>query len=489
MIKKNSIAKNIFHLFYSTVLANILNATTLIILANYFNAKNYGMFSVALSLSMVMNFCTDLGVSNTFLREGSKKEKLDAQFTSYLKIRLICLIFTVFLFTVGIHMLYQQQEILHMIYSLLFPMLIGLTMQSIGITYFQLMERMQFIAFIKIITSIVLIISIILCMALNVDVHLAATLYGTSYLMGGLCSLYLVRRFTKIVWKSPFQKQLLKKLSPFLLSGLLMMLIPQIGPLVLEKTLAITLVGLFAVSYRIPSALYQIPGVIAGAFFPMLFKQYNQGDLKEHARLNILQMKIMSLMGMGMTISIFYLAAYLVTVLFGDEWGDAVELLKILSFIIVLQGFNIAIADGLTTRGLQSRRTIVQFTTIVFGIMSLYFLSLTYAVVGAAYAVVIMESISFIGYVIANPIRRTVIKRVVLPYGTYFSLSFLFVHFFLNAYPFIAMCLTIILILTMVYLLDQTFKNLIADFLSKRKQHKTNYGTDGRHKQYGKIAK
>ncbi|MGE7764381.1 oligosaccharide flippase family protein [Peribacillus sp. NPDC096540] len=486
--KKNSIFINIIHLFYSTILANVLNATTLILLANYFNSNNYGIFSVALALAMVMNFFTDLGFSNTFLREGSKKKNLSTTFSSYIKIRVICLLIAFLVFSVGIHVLYQEQKILYMIYSLMIPMVIGLAMQSIGITYFQLTERMQFIASIKIFSAIALIVSTTMSMGLNVDVHLAAFLYGFSYLAGGLYSLYLLRKKAELKWKSPFEKQLLTKLSPFLISGLFIMLTPQLGPLVLEKTLSLGLVGLFAVAYRIPSALYQIPGVIAGAFFPLLFKQFNRGELEEHTRLNILQMKIMSFIGLCMTISLFYLAVFLVNILFGDEWGSAVQPLKILSFIVVLQGFNIAIADGLTTRGLQNRRTIVQFITIVIGFVSFYYLSVSYAVAGAAFAVLTMEIVSFIGYVSVNPIKRTILTRVIIPYGSYFSISFILIHYLLSKHPVLAMFSTIILVSALILILDKTIQGLILDFIKHKKQQDTNHLPDGGQKENGKIA-
>ena len=481
--KKNSIIRNIIHLFYSTILANILNATTLILLANFFNSKNYGIFSVALALAMIMNFFTDLGVSNTFLREGSKKESLSNTFSSYIKIRVVCLLLAIIVFSVGIHTFYQELQILYMMYSLLIPMVIGLMMQGIGITYFQLTERMQFIASIKIFSAIVLIVSITLCMALKVDVRLTAFLYGFSYFIAGLYSLYLLQKNVKVKWKSPFQNQLVANLSPFLISGLFIMLTPQLGPLVLEKTLPLTLVGLFAVAYRIPSALYQVPGVIAGAFFPLLFKTFNQGKLEEHTRLTILQMKIMSYIGVCMTISLFYLAGFLVTILFGDEWASAVQPLKILSFIIVLQGFNIAIADGLTTRGLQNRRTIVQFITITIGVMSLYYLSVSYAVVGAAFAVLAMEIVSFVGYILTHPTRNLILTKVILPYGSYFSISFILLHYLLSKYPFMAILTTFISVSAMIYLFDKSTRALIKGFIKKKKQQEISHVTNGRQRE------
>lgn len=467
---KNSITKNVVHLFYSTMLANILNATTLILLANYFNAKNYGMFSVALALAMIMSFFTDIGLSNTFLREGSKSGKLIATFSSYIKIRIVCVLLVYIAFSVVIHAMYQEPQMLYMMYCLMIPMVMGLTMQGIGISYFQLTERMQFIASIKIFSAFVLIVSTALCMGLQVDVYIAAFLYGFSYFVGGLYSLYLLYKKADIQWGSAFQKQLLTNLSPFLISGLLIILTPQLGPLVLEKTVPLALVGLFAVAYRIPSALYQVPGVIAGAFYPLLFKNYNQGKLEEHTRLNVLQMKMMSYIGICISVSLFYLAEYFITILFGAGWRSAVQPLKILSFIIVLQGFNIAIADGLTTRGLQNRRTIVQFIAIMIGLMALYYLSVGYGVAGAAVAVLTMEISALIGYVLAHPIRKVVLRKVILPYGSYFFVGFIFSYYFLSESFFLAMLSAITLVSTMIVLFDKSIQGVIVDFFKRKRR-------------------
>jgi O-antigen/teichoic acid export membrane protein len=184
-----------------------------------------------------------------------------------------------------------------------------------------------------------------------------------------------------------------------------------------------------------------------------------------------------------MTTSLFYLAVFLVTILFGDEWASAVQPLKILSFIIVLQGFNIAIADGLTTQGLQNRRTLVQFITIIIGFMSLYYLSVSYAVVGAAFAVLTMEIVSFVGYVLSHPTRRVILTKVILPYGSYFSISFILLHYLLSKYPFMAILSTIISVSAMILLFDKPARALIQDFIKKKKQQEIPLLTKGRQRE------
>lgn len=44
------------------------------------------------------------------------------------------------------------------------------------------------------------------------------------------------------------------------------MLLPQLGPIILEKVSTYEQVGFFGAASKIPAVLYQIPGVIAAAF-------------------------------------------------------------------------------------------------------------------------------------------------------------------------------------------------------------------------------
>ena len=177
----------------------------------------------------------------------------------------------------------------------------------------------------------------------------------------------------------------------------------------------------------------------------------------------------MSYIGICMTISLFYLAGFLVTILFGDEWASAVQPLKILSFIIVLQGFNIAIADGYDS-GIAEPSYYCTVYHHYYWFMSLYYLSVSYAVVGAAFAVLAMEIVSFVGYILTHPTRNMILTKVILPYGSYFSISFILLHYLLSKYPFMAILTTFISVSAMIYLFDKSTRALIKGFIKKKKQ-------------------
>lgn len=312
-----SILNNIIHLFYSTILANLLQAVSLIALANFFNAQNYGMFSVAIAVTFVMLFFTDLGLTNTFLREGAKDGvDLETILSSYIKVRMILLIFISIIGYIAIHYMYADRNLIYMMINVMFFMLIGLTGQNIGIAYFQLTERMKYIALIKVVSAAVVIIITCFCIFGELPVYITARLYGFGYMIGGVFSIYVMKRKTSMNMKVVIHKALFWQLTPFIISGFLIMSTPQLAPILLNYTLPLSMVGVFAVAYRMPAALYQVPGVIAGAFYPVLFKHYNQNNLEEHTKLNLLQIKSMAIVGICMTIGLYHLAPYFISIFF-----------------------------------------------------------------------------------------------------------------------------------------------------------------------------
>ncbi|PFO04936.1 sugar translocase [Bacillus sp. AFS076308] len=454
--KKNSIAKNILHLFYSTALSSGLNAAALIILAYYLGSYYYGMFSVVLAFAMIMGYFTDAGLSDIVLREGSKKEvDISVLISSYLKMRVGLLVAS---FLCGFFIFHisnsGHSELIQIGYFLIIPMVTGIALQSIGTTYFQLIEKMQYYGLIRIVSSVCLLLTLSVGMLFRFSPLTICSLYGISYLAAGMLGVYLVSKNVQIRIKGPFHKGLFRNLGAFTIGGLLFVMIPQLGPLVLEKTISLQEVGLFAVAYRIPQALQQIPFIVAGAYYPVMFRAFNNKQLDDHLRYNINLLKTISLVGMAMTIPFFYMSNFFIELLFGEKWIQAAFPLKILSLLLTLQAINIALADGLTTRALQSYRTVVQLFSVITGIFFYMFFSKSFGVSGAAFAGLTIEGIALIGYWLCIPNRWVIAKRVVIPYVTYFTGCLITIDFFLDSLPVLAVVINFVL-LALVALVDK----------------------------------
>ena len=117
--------------------------------------------------------------------------------------------------------------------------------------------------------------------------------------------------------------------------------------------------------------------------------------------------------------------------------GAAAIGLKILSLMLLLQSFNFPLADGLTTRNLQSKRTITQFLAVLSGIVLYYVLSLKFGVVGGATAAVFIEVIMLLGFILFNPNKKIDNKNYSTLffdiYSFYINISFLFKYVSYNS--------------------------------------------------------
>ncbi len=472
-LKNNSIAMNILHLFYSTALSSILNAAALIVLAYYLQSYYYGMFSVVLAFAMIMGYFTDAGLSDIVLREGSKKD-VDPSIliSSYVKMRMGLLVVT---FLVGFFIIHisnsGNQELIQTAYFLIIPMVIGVALQSIGTTYFQLIEKMQYFGLIRIISSVCLVLTLTTGMLFHFNPFIICTLYGLSYLAAGVFGVYLVKKHIQIQLKSPFHKGLLQNLGSFTLGGLLFVLLPQLGPIVLEKTIHLKEVGLFAVAYRIPQALQQIPFIVAGAYYPVLFRSYNNNLLDDHLRYNISLIKIITLVGIAMTIPLYHMSHFVIQMLFGEEWIQAALPLKILSGLLTLQAINIALADGLTTRGLQTYRTAVQSIAAIFGVFLYMFFSKSFGVTGAAFAGLMIEGIALLGFWLCIPNRWIIAKRAIIPYLSFFIICIGGIDLFLSSLPFVAVVINFVFLIFALFV-DKEIKEKINDYIKAARINK-----------------
>ncbi|WP_152549405.1 oligosaccharide flippase family protein [Geomicrobium sp. JCM 19038] len=422
--QKLSIVANVLHLLYGTAASAILQAIALLLLASYLQAHDFGVFSVALAMAMIMGYFTDAGLGDLVLREGSKKAVvIQTLIVSYVKIRLLFLILT---FSVGLSvvwLLYSvQQEVFHLSVALILPIVIGLMFQSIASIYFQLIERMQYMSVIKIVSAAALVLIVILGVLMQVSPMVIAFLYGCAYLIAGMVGMVLLfLHLGRVDWKAPFHVGLLNQMWTYTIGGLLFVILPHLGPLVLERTLSLVEVGLFALAYRIPQALQQLPSVVASAFYPRLFSAYQQGQHVEHLRLNMIEMKWMAIISSLIALPFLHLAEPLLHLVFGAEWSLAAPALIILSMMLVVQALNIAVGDGLTTSGKQKTRTMMQLVAVLIGIGLYVTLSLQFGVIGAAIAGVMIEAIALVLFWLFYPFgKKEIIKRVLLPYPLVF---------------------------------------------------------------------
>ncbi|NGY83008.1 hypothetical protein F6Y03_16545 [Bacillus megaterium] len=136
--------------------------------------------------------------------------------------------------------------------------------------------------------------------------------------------------------------------------------------------------------------------------------------------------------------------------------------------MLIFQGLSVALADGLTTKGLQGRRTGVQLVAVVSGIAFYYFLSSAYSVMGAVYAALLIEGILFIGCWLCNPERVIIMHKTFPIFVCLFGSTIVLTTLLFSQHPFIALCVNMLLVLLLT-LLDREIRNQALSYLQKSK--------------------
>lgn len=400
-MKIKTVFINSLYLFMSHVMVRLITAVATILVARYLSATEYGLLSLAISFTIVTAFFTELGFTHTLIREGTKPDAdIGKLLGSYMSARSIIGVIT-FLTSIVIIQLFYPAAQRGILYWAVVPSIIGSVFTGYGVAYFQVTQQMKFTALIRTLTGILTAIALVVCIVTNASLLFFSAIYGFSIIFGGALSFYFACR--KIRFRLNWDRQLLNGVWSFTITGFVVMIFPQMGPIVLERTTNLTQVGYFAAAYRIPSILYQVPNVLALAFYPMLFKLANSMNTKAQEDLNIIQIRFMSAIGIFISIPFIFYPKWWINLLLGPTWLQAASILSMLSYLVIFQSISSPVSDGLATAGYYRRRSIFQVSNFFLAIYLFVVLGKSYGANGAAIAALIAESVNLLGLTSIKP--------------------------------------------------------------------------------------
>ncbi|HDX9635402.1 oligosaccharide flippase family protein [Bacillus cereus group sp. MYBK108-2] len=467
-MKTNKILKNASYLFVGNITVRFVLAIATIFFARYVSPSDYGMFTTALAVSAVICYFTDAGLTHTFMREGTRSDaNISVLISSYLRIRLILAIVISVLFAIFAQFFYPDAYLRAMVYWVVLPTMFGATLQGVGMAYFQVTERMQFTAIISVLQGVTAAAALLLGMSFQWSLMMVAAMYGVSSLVTGVIAFIMTIRYTKV--HKGWDKGILDQLLIFTINGIIIMLLPQLGPIILEKVSTYNQVGFFGAASKIPAVLYQIPGVIAAAFYPRLFAFGNEKNIEEHRKLSSFELKLMSFLGMGISIPFIADPSFWIVSLLGEEYAPAGDALAILAFMVILQSINYPLADNLTTIGQQWKRATTMTIGLVVAIIGYIVLGSKYGMMGAAAAAIFTEITLLIGFTLFIRKGMQLLVKGVIFNSLAFIISYgIYRIALINLPPLIALTLTGILYGIIGIGIDPQIRGFVLGFIKQK---------------------
>lgn len=471
-MKTNKILKNASYLFVGNITVRFVLAIATIFFARYVSPSDYGMFTTALAVSAVICYFTDAGLTHTFMREGTRSDaNISVLISSYLRIRLILAIVISVLFAIFAQFFYPDAYLRAMVYWVVLPTMFGATLQGVGMAYFQVTERMQFTAIISVLQGVTAAAALLLGMSFQWSLMMVAAMYGVSSLVTGVIAFIMTIRYTKV--HKGWDKGILDQLLIFTINGIIIMLLPQLGPIILEKVSTYNQVGFFGAASKIPAVLYQIPGVIAAAFYPRLFAFGNEKNIEEHRKLSSFELKLMSFLGMGISIPFIADPSFWIVSLLGEEYAPAGDALAILAFMVILQSINYPLADNLTTIGQQWKRATTMTIGLVVAIIGYIVLGSKYGMMGAAAAAILTEITLLIGFTLFIRKGMQLLVKGIIFNSLAFIISYgLYRIALINLPPLIALTLTGILYGIIGIVIDPQIRGFVLGFIKQKSGEK-----------------
>ncbi|KEK25597.1 oligosaccharide flippase family protein [Bacillus gaemokensis] len=467
-MKTNKILKNASYLFVGNIIVRFVLAIATILFARYVSPTDYGMFTAALAVSAVVCYFTDAGLTHTFMREGTKPgANISELISSYLRVRIILAVVISILFAIFAQFFYDNAYLRAMVYLVVLPTMFGATLQGVGMAYFQVTERMQFTAIISVLQGLTAAAALLLGMNFKWSLMMVAAMYGVSSLVTGLIAFIMVVRYTTI--HKGWDRGILDQLLIFTINGIIIMLLPQLGPIILEKVAPLDEVGFFGAASKIPAVLYQIPGVIAAAFYPKLFAFGNEKNIDEHRKLSHFELKLMSFLGMGISIPFIADPSFWIVSLLGEEYAPAGDALAILAFMVILQSINYPLADNLTTIGQQWKRTTTMAIGLVVAVISYIVLGGKFGMMGAAAAAIITEGTLLLGFTLFVYKGFQLLFKGIIFNTLAFAISYgVYRTVLINLPPLVALTLTGVLFGIIGLAIDPQIRGLILGFVNKK---------------------
>lgn len=334
-------------------------------MAGYLGAKDLGILSVALSITVLLGVIGDLGLSSLMTREISRDQSLASKYLgSILLVKILLAIVTFGVTAITVNILGYSELTIKVVYIITLSN-IATNFTQIFNSVFQAFHRFEFQSFALILNSILMTIGIIFSVSQKLDLIYFASVYFIVNTILFLYSFFIcLKKFTfldlKIDWI--FWKRIILESIPFWLNSVFVLIYFKIDMVMLSSISGDIAVGLYSASYRLIDALGFIPVILMSTMYPIFSKFHiTSRDSLEFAFKK--SFKILIIISIPIGIGTTILANRIILFIYHNvQYSPSAAALQILIWASVLSFMNYTPATYFSSTNRQ--RVLMTFTCI-----------------------------------------------------------------------------------------------------------------------------
>lgn len=407
---KTIIFKNTFWLILDQVLrilfAIIIGSWT----ARYLGKSDFGQLSFVLSYLTLFQIITGLGAESIVIRELIyKKDIANKILGTIFYLRLFLGLFNWIISVLIVMIIYGVSDNTYLLASIAGISLVFQSLSTIEL-WFQSNNKSFNIVVPKLISSIIINALKVYFIINQISIYYFAILFSFDFLLSGLFLVYSYTKFSlgkKWIFDIKVARSLLLDSWPFLVSAASIYLYTRIDSFIIKKYLGSSELGIYTAAVTISALLPVLPMILFSVINPIISRKKIESDVLYKLYLK----KTFQFFGYGgiiFSFIVYFLADFIINILYGNQFLEAVSVLRVHVFTNVFIYTGIAQNIWIINENKGRINIYKTITGIVFSFALNIILIPRYGIIGAAYSAVIVQLVSslLINFIIAPKVFK-----------------------------------------------------------------------------------
>lgn len=393
-IFKNNLAKN----FVSLGTLQIVNFLIPLLLTPYLirilGINNFGLISLAQAVISYFIIITDYGFNLTATRKiainRNEKSIISEVFNQVISTKLILTAFGLIILFIGLWAIDVSSNNMAL-YLMTYSMVVGQAI--LPLWFFQGMEDMKYITFFSIFTKTISVVLILLFVNNQESFILVNLFHGIGTICAGLYSFYLIKNKFNVEFRFSWKiKDQLKEGWYIFTSNLTVNICTNSNIIILGLFASKEIVGYYSIAEKVINTTRQILVVYFQVIYPHVC---NLATNSKELLLGFFKRAFVpfAILILLLSISIFFLASYIVYFFTGETNNDIALIIRVLSMVPLIVALNIPAHQLLLAYNQKKLYSAIFIIGAIANLGINSILSYYYKALGTAFAVVITEFI------------------------------------------------------------------------------------------------